>query len=242
MNPRRAILSLVLVVAVGGAVVVSTRSSDRSASKLSVPAYKGSDAAFVSMPSSSSAVPADVQRAFPVFQRARSSTDVIPAFAEQALQRAQGQSGVDPGQSRLVLGTNTDTIWLVPGDNVVCEVETTLASASSLSVGCSGTTAAETQGLVAVGGTFAAAAGPSSANVTVSGILPQGAGAVTVRHTDGATTVVQKNAEGAFSYSSTSPVKQITLIGADGKTYTLAEPSRSALPGPVCPAASPSCS
>lgn len=140
---------------------------------------------------------AGVARSFAAFRRERSAADQLPASI--SVKGIEAQYGADANQSRLVLDTNEEQIWLVPGDTMLCAVIVRSDGATDNGY-CVQDDVAESRGLV----TGNNAQGSSASGQMWSGVLPDGARSLTAIDKSGPIQV-NVNSDGAFSQAVSDP-------------------------------------
>ena len=140
---------------------------------------------------------AGVAQSFAAFRRERSAADQLPASI--SVKGIEAQYGADANQSRLVLDTNDERIWLVPGDTMLCAVIVRSDGATDNGY-CVQDDVAASRGLV----TGNTAQGSSASGQMWSGVLPDGARSLTAINKSGPI-LVNVNSDGGFSQTVSDP-------------------------------------
>jgi hypothetical protein len=140
---------------------------------------------------------AGVAQSFAAFRRERAAADHLPASI--SIKGIAAQYGADANQSRLVLDTNEERIWLVPGDTMLCAVIVKSDGATDNGY-CVQDDVAESRGLV----TGNTAQGSSASGQMWSGVLPDGARSLTAMDKSGPIQV-NVSSDGGFSQPVSDP-------------------------------------
>jgi hypothetical protein len=210
---RLAIAAVAVSIAATLGVAVASGALDNGATSQGFP-----PASPIPLPNAgATTVSAAVKASLAVFQRARSASDALPAVALDAgLAQAQHDFGVNPALSRLAQTGPNASIYLVPGsiEDEVCAVAILSNVASD---DCAPVRDAAKLGSFGIG-----AGG-------VSGIAPEGASSMTVKHTTGATSTVPV-VNGTVAYSDPSgTIASVSFVVGDTATRPVAVPT---LPAP----------
>lgn len=120
--------------------------------------------------------------AFPVLNTASSTADQLSAGAQVALTNSGAASDVVAGQSRVVATAGAETVWLVPGGQNACLVDSD--ATNDVVVSCSTAQEAEQAGLLQTTGN------------RIVGEMPSGVTALTVTLADGSTTTLNPDSHG----------------------------------------------
>jgi hypothetical protein len=158
---------------------------------------------------------------FPVFARARTASDTIPASIVASFNQSLG---LDPSQSRLIEDNAGVTAWLVPASSVLCVVlhykNAPGTSGSASGLGCAPVSDAESTGLVSL-----------FDHDVVAGALPSGTSNIRVDSPSGATPISATD-DGAVYYLSSSGVSGISFINPSGTSETVDNASGPGAPAP----------
>ena len=155
-----------------------------------------------------SGVPSGVLRAYPVFRRPRARADNLPAYLAPGLRHVGRRLGLVFSESRLVLRTRAETMWLVPGHRSLCLVSSANA-ARNVGASCGQVSSAERMGFVSLSAHAATA------------VLPSGAGPVLVTRMGAQTLRIVPPTNGVVAVTSARPLLSVSWTGADGRTHTL---------------------
>ena len=178
------------------------------------------------MKASSDQVAAQLQSSYAALGRARISEDVLPSNVLLGLAPTQQEVGWDPGQSRLVLATQAMSVWLVPGNGVLCTVanfDVGDAAAGSVSFACAFPAVAKTSGVLLI----------HDGN-SVAGVVPQGITTIALTGQDGSLADLTPNADGGIGSSGDQTLSSVSYTGVDGAQHNIAvRPTPAYPPGPL---------
>lgn len=146
---------------------------------------------------------------FPVLDRSPGADDSLPQRVLKGLAPAIQSVGLAADQSRLALSGNAGDVWLVPGNGTLCMVlQSEGGQAGGMS--CSSIAEAESAGLTSL-----------TPNTAVA-ILPSGSRSISVTHSDGSTTPVAPNSNGAVASTGGATISGMDYTGPDGVAHHLA--------------------
>lgn len=157
-------------------------------------------------------LPADLEQAFPAFQRSSTSADAVPSSVDLGGLRAR--YGVDPSLARLVLSTGSINMWILPSPHDLCSVVVQANGAMDNGY-CATNSVAETRGLV-MGDTSGGSGAPGQ---MWWGVMPAGVTGLTATDESGAISV-PVNADGGFAQVVSKPVA-LGYIAPGGSAITI---------------------
>jgi hypothetical protein len=161
-----------------------------------------------------STIPPAASSAFAAFRRPETRQDAAVASEPAVLgmlYSVQQASGVNPSLARVVYQGAETTLALVPGNGVVCLVQTGSATAA-----CDGTADAAGRNF----GIVSAVGGPKGVSETISGVLPDGAHSVALVEAGGARAPVTVTGDGGYSVTPGAEPKAIVYTDAQGAQHT----------------------
>lgn len=174
-------------------------------------------------PRSAQVLPAALRADFVSLRTARSMSDALPSDIVAALAHER-IGGIDVSQSRLLLNSQTNPVWLVPGPKETCLVLRRSLSGpiarTAIPSACSPNSVVEQSGIVSISGSMIAA------------VLPDGSSPVTITLRDGSRVQLTPNSDGAIAQNLAQPPSRLSYAGPDGTPHTIAVPTPTPPPGP----------
>jgi len=173
-------------------------------------------------PHSAQVLPAALRADFVSLRTARSMSDALPSDVVAALARER-IGGLDVSQSRLLLDSQTNPVWLVPGPKETCLVLRRSFSGpiarTAIPSACSPNSVVEQSGIVSISGSMIAA------------VLPDGSGPVTITLRDGSHMRLTPNRDGAIAQHVAQSPSRLSYASADGTPRTITVPTPTPPPG-----------